>query len=56
MPQNNLIEQIAQLLDVEFPPSLDPSEIKSLPGYQAVADDAARFCRNPQTRRSPRLP
>ncbi|WP_339137559.1 MAG: hypothetical protein WGN25_05710 [Candidatus Electrothrix sp. GW3-4] len=50
MPQNNLTEQIAQLLGVEFPPSLDPSAIKSLqkalPGYKAVADDAARFCQN----------
>jgi len=41
MPQNNTTEQIAQLLGVEFPPPLDPSEIKSLPGYQIVADDAA---------------
>ncbi len=50
MPNNNVTEQIAQLLGVEFPPPLDPSEIKSLqkalPGYQAVADDAARFCQN----------
>lgn len=50
MPNNALTEQIAQLLGVEFPPPLDPSEIKSLqkalPGYQAVADDAARFCQN----------
>ncbi|MCI5121113.1 MAG: hypothetical protein D3908_07990 [Candidatus Electrothrix sp. AUS4] len=50
MPENNITDQIAQLLGVEFPPPLDPSEIKSLqkalPGYQAVADDAARFCQN----------
>ncbi len=47
MAQNNITDQIAQLLGVEFPLHLDPSEIKSLqkarPGYQAVADDAARF-------------
>lgn len=32
MRDKNIIEQIAQLLNVEFPPLLDPSEIKSLPG------------------------
>jgi hypothetical protein len=41
MPQNNATEQIAQLLNVEFPPPLDPSAIKSLqkarPGYQTVS-------------------
>jgi hypothetical protein len=41
MPQNNITDQIAQLLGVEFPPPLDSSAIKSLqkalPGYQAVA-------------------
>ena len=50
MPNNNVTEQIAQLLGVKFPPPLDPSEIRSLqksrPGYQAVADDATRFCQN----------
>lgn len=48
MPQNNVTEQIAQLLGVEFQPPLDSPVIKSLqkalPGYQAVTDDAARFC------------
>jgi hypothetical protein len=42
MPQkNNITDQIAQLLDVEFPPPLELSAIKSLqkalPGHQAVA-------------------
>jgi hypothetical protein len=27
MPNNNVTDQIAQLLGVEFPPPLDPSEI-----------------------------
>ena len=50
MPEKTLTEQIAELLGVEFLPPLEPSEIrelqKALPGYQAVADDAARFCQN----------
>lgn len=47
MPEKTVTEQIAEILNVEFPSPPDPSEIKSLhrslPGYQAVADDAARF-------------
>lgn len=47
MPEQNITEQIAELLNVEFPPPPDPSHVKalhrSLPGYQTVADDAARF-------------
>lgn len=42
MPNNNLTEQIAQLLGVKFPPSLDPSAIKSLLGLSgAPSSDAA---------------
>jgi len=47
MPEKTPTEQIAELLNVEFHPLLDPSDVrelqKALPGYQAVADDAARF-------------
>ncbi|MGR0482778.1 MAG: hypothetical protein ACTFAL_15630 [Candidatus Electronema sp. V4] len=47
MPEKTPTEQIAEILGVEFLPLLDPSEVrelqKALPGYQAVADDAARF-------------
>ena len=47
MPEQTVTEQIAALLNVEFPSPPDPSLVKalhrSLPGYQAVADDAARF-------------
>lgn len=47
MPENNITEQIAQLLHVEFPTPPDPSRIKTLhralPGYQNVVDDAIRF-------------
>ena len=42
-----LADQIAALLGVEILPPLDANEIqslhKALPGYQAIADDAARF-------------
>ena len=42
-----LVDQIAALLGVEILPPLDANEIqslhKALPGYQAIADDAARF-------------
>ncbi len=42
-----LANQIAALLGVEILPPLDANEIqslhKALPGYQAIADDAARF-------------
>lgn len=48
MPEKTPTEQIAELLGVEFLPLLEPSDVrelqKALPGYQAVADDAARFC------------
>jgi hypothetical protein len=47
MPEQTLIAQLAAVLNVEIVPPLDGSEAqslhKALPGYQAVADDAARF-------------
>ncbi|CAK8713733.1 MAG: hypothetical protein CDV28_101147 [Candidatus Electronema aureum] len=47
MSEKTPTEQIAELLGVEFLPLLEPSDVrelqKALPGYQAVADDAARF-------------
>jgi hypothetical protein len=47
MPEQTDLEKVAELLNVEILPPLDANEIqslhKSLPGYQAVADDAARF-------------
>ncbi len=47
MPEKTPTEQIAEILGVEFLPLLDPSDVrelqKALPGYHAVADDAARF-------------
>lgn len=47
MPEKTLIEKLAELLEVDIVPPLDGGEAqalhKALPGYQAVADDAARF-------------
>jgi hypothetical protein len=47
MPEKNDLEKVAELLNVEILPPLDANEIqslhKALPGYQAIADDAARF-------------
>jgi hypothetical protein len=47
MPEKTLIEKLAELLEVEIIPPLDGNDAqalhKALPGYQAVADDAARF-------------
>ena len=47
MPEQTVTEQIAEILNVEFPSPPDPSLVKTLhralPGYQTVADDAARF-------------
>jgi len=48
MPNDNVtIEQVAELLGVEFTPPLDPSDVqglhKSLPGYQAMVDDTSRL-------------
>jgi hypothetical protein len=47
MPEKTDLEKVAELLNVEILPPLDANEIqslhKSLLGYQAVADDAARF-------------
>jgi hypothetical protein len=47
MPEKTDLEKVAELLHVEYLPPLDGSEAqslhKALPGYQAVADDAARF-------------
>lgn len=47
MPEQTLIEQLAAVLNVEIIPPMEGSEAqgmhKALPGYQAVADDAARF-------------
>ena len=47
MPEKTDLEKVAELLNVEILPPLDSGDIqslhKSLPGYQAVADDAARF-------------
>lgn len=47
MPEKTDLEKVAELLNVEILPPLDANAIqslhKSLPGYQAVADDAARF-------------
>jgi hypothetical protein len=47
MPEKTDLEKVAELLNVEILPPLDANDIqslhKSLPGYQAVADDAARF-------------
>ncbi|WP_339133868.1 MAG: hypothetical protein WGN25_13900 [Candidatus Electrothrix sp. GW3-4] len=47
MPEQTLIEQLAAVLNVEVIAPMDGSEAqgmhKALPGYQAVADDAARF-------------
>nr|VFK25877.1 MAG: hypothetical protein BECKMB1821G_GA0114241_101641 [Candidatus Kentron sp. MB]VFK27232.1 MAG: hypothetical protein BECKMB1821I_GA0114274_100292 [Candidatus Kentron sp. MB]VFK75104.1 MAG: hypothetical protein BECKMB1821H_GA0114242_101541 [Candidatus Kentron sp. MB] len=48
-PEKKLLREITQLLQVENLPSLSGSEIRSLhkalPGYQAIADDTARFIR-----------
>lgn len=47
MPETPIADQIAALLHVEFHPLLEPAEVqglhRALPGYQVVADDAARF-------------
>ena len=47
MPEKTDLEKVAELLNVEILPPLDANDIqslhKALPGYQAVADDAARF-------------
>ncbi|WP_446011219.1 hypothetical protein [Candidatus Electrothrix sp.] len=47
MPEQTLIEQLAAVLNVEVVSPMDGNEAqslhKALPGYQAVADDAARF-------------
>ncbi len=47
MPEKTDLEKVAELLNVDILPPLDANDIqslhKSLPGYQAVADDAARF-------------
>lgn len=47
MPEKTDLEKVAELLNVEYLPPLGGSEAqslhKALPGYQAVADDAARF-------------
>ncbi len=49
MPEKTDLEKVAELLHVEILPPLDAdanaiqSLHKSLPGYQAIADDAARF-------------
>nr|VFJ57749.1 MAG: hypothetical protein BECKDK2373B_GA0170837_106820 [Candidatus Kentron sp. DK] len=46
-PQKTDLEKIAKLLDVQYQPPLDAGDIqslnKSLPGYQAITDDTARF-------------
>ncbi|WP_339136463.1 MAG: hypothetical protein WGN25_01095 [Candidatus Electrothrix sp. GW3-4] len=46
MPEERVtIEQVAELLDVNLTPPLDPSDVqalhKALPGYQAMVDDTA---------------
>ena len=47
MPEQTLTEQLAAVLNVEIIPPMEGNEAqslhKALPGYQAVADDAARF-------------
>jgi hypothetical protein len=47
MPEKTDLEKVAELLHVAILPPLDGKEAqslhKALPGYQAVADDAARF-------------
>ena len=47
MPEKTDLEKVAELLNVEILPPLDSGDIlslhKALPGYQAIADDAARF-------------
>jgi hypothetical protein len=47
MPEKTDLEKVAELLNVEILPLLDANAIqslhKSLPSYQAIADDAARF-------------
>ncbi|XCN71598.1 MAG: hypothetical protein Q3M24_14925 [Candidatus Electrothrix aestuarii] len=47
MPEKTVTEQIAEILNVEFPSPPDPSQVKALhralPGYQNVVDDAIRF-------------
>ncbi len=49
MPEKTDLEKVAELLNVEYLPPLDGSAAQSLHkallGYQAVADDAARFVR-----------
>ena len=42
MPNNNVTEQIVQLLGVEFPPPLDPSEINTRTAQQ-VCQRAVQF-------------
>nr|VFJ57552.1 MAG: hypothetical protein BECKFW1821B_GA0114236_10352 [Candidatus Kentron sp. FW] len=46
-PEKADLEKIAKLLDVQYQPPLDAGDIqslnKSLPGYQAITDDIARF-------------
>lgn len=46
MSEQTLIEQLAAVLNVEIIPPMEGSEAqglhKALPGYQAIADDAAR--------------
>ncbi len=47
MSEKTDLEKVAELLNVEILPPLAANEIqslhKALPGYQAIADDAARF-------------
>jgi len=46
-PKKIDLEKIAKLLDVQYQPPLDAGDVqslnKSLPGYQAITDDTARF-------------
>jgi len=47
MPEKTELEKVAELLKVQYLPPLDGDEAqslhKALPGYQAIADDTARF-------------
>jgi len=49
MPKKTNLEKVVELLKVKYLPPLDSGEIqslhRSLPGYQAIADDAARLVR-----------
>nr|VFK23478.1 MAG: hypothetical protein BECKMB1821G_GA0114241_100517 [Candidatus Kentron sp. MB]VFK27885.1 MAG: hypothetical protein BECKMB1821I_GA0114274_100516 [Candidatus Kentron sp. MB]VFK74451.1 MAG: hypothetical protein BECKMB1821H_GA0114242_100516 [Candidatus Kentron sp. MB] len=46
-PEKSLMERVSKLLNVEYLPPMEPSEVRSLnkalPGYQAIADDTARL-------------